>query len=325
MVAVPQSLRYKKIVATGLALNAINFARSSAMGHRVAILVPVNYMNSFFTWSRATGEVAPTGRFNNFNFVSVLTTALTGGFADQDRVANGLSFTSSDLNSLCRDPLVTTGSCANDLVMAYLMNACFGKSSYDPTDDIYNIEDGYNMVTEAQVAEAIEDSMLAEDQKALDHTYPGLAVDQQVAGADKGAVDATFKSLLAADPLRFFNESGSQIPGLFETNYSSDPADASGNNSWQLVENDTIEIPLRLVFRAPVTVLSAQDTLRNDQDAGGSAPETVIIAGETGWEDASGVTARSVVDGVVTNAVPNKANMISIRLQLKCSTPGIPW
>jgi hypothetical protein len=151
------------------------------------------------------------------------------------------------------------------------------------------------MIADSTVADAITASMAQEE--ALAAANHGAAH-----GVNKGLLDATFKSLLAADPLRFFDSSGSQIPGLFETNYSS--GDLSGNSSWQLVENDKIEIPIRLVFRAPVSVLSVQDTLRNDSPATPENPQTIIIPGEdAGWTDASGA---------------DKKNVISIRLQLKC-------
>jgi hypothetical protein len=311
------------------------------MGHRVAISLPVDLMNKFFSWTRASGEVAPTGRFTNNppgtilgtdDFTSELVKALGSPYNDMDGVANGLNFSSSALDiagDLKRDPsvynrLTDTGTTlavpgaatgvskthygANDLVMAYLMYKCFGSSAYDPTDIIYNVDDAFNMLTSEQLAQSIADSLAAEDAMANAAVQPnGKPVEQQLAGDNKGQVDAMFRGFLAADPMRYFMN-GVQIPGLFETNFSSAPGDPSVGGNWCLTVGDKIEVPLQLVFRAPVSVLSVQDNVQNPSSATPDSANTQYIAGEAATFDCNTQKA-------------NLANVVSIRLQISCASP----
>ena len=337
------TIRYRKVVCWGLSPSAINFAQAGYMGHRVAISLPVDLMNKFFSWTRASGEVAPTGRFSNNppgtvlgtdDFTSELVKAFGNPYNDMDGVSNGLNFSSSALDiagDLKRDPSVynvasdtgapagsaagavptgvsTTHYGANDLVMAYLMYKCFGSSAYDPTDIIYNVDDAFNMLTSEQLAQSIADSLAAEDAMANAAVQPnGKPVDQQLPGDNKGQVDAMFRGFLAADPMRYFL-GGVQIPGLFETNFSSAPGDPSVGGNWCLTVGDKIEVPLQLVFRAPVSVLSVQDNVQNPSSATPDSANTQYIAGEAATFDCNTQKA-------------NPANVVSIRLQISCASP----
>jgi hypothetical protein len=295
-------------------------------------------MNKFFTWTRASGEVAPTGRFNKNpagttagtdDFVSELVKAFSREYNDLDGVANGLNFSSSALDvagDLKRDPCVynkatDTGTAlaptgistshygANDLVMAYLMFKCFGSSSYDPTEIIYNVDDAFNMLTSQQLADVINASLEAEDALANAAVLPnGKAPSLQLAGDNKGQVDAMFRGFLASDPLRYFLN-GVQIPGLFETNFTCPPSDPQVNGNWCLTVGDKIEIPLQLVFRAPVTVMSVQDNVQNPSSATPDATTTTIIGGEAATFDCTAQKAAL-------------ANVVSIRLQITCAKPN---
>ena len=337
--AVPTTIRYKKIVCWGLAPQAVNFAQATTLGHRVAITLPVDLMNLFFTWSRASQEVAPTGRFTNnpvgtvagqTDFVSELVKAFGKEYNDLDGVASGLNFSSSALDmagDLKRDPCVynvqtdtgssaapkgvsTTHYGANDLVMAYLMFKCFGSSSYDPTDIIYNVDDAFNMLSSQQLAEVINASLEAEDALANAAVLPnGKPVSQQLAGDNKGQVDAMFRGFLASDPLRYFLN-GVQIPGLFETNFVCPPSDPSVGGNWCLTVGDKIEVPLQLVFRAPVTIMSVQDNVQNPSSATPDSTTTTIIGGETATFDCTAQKAAL-------------ANVVPIRLQISCGSPSV--
>ena len=340
--AVPTTIRYKKIVCWGLAPQAVNFAQATTLGHRVAITLPVDLMNKFFTWSRASQEVAPTGRFTNnpvgtvagqTDFVSELVKAFGKEYTDLDGVAAGLNFSSSALDmagDLKRDPCVynkatdtglslvtpvatgvsTTHYGANDLVMAYLMFKCFGSSAYDPTDIIYNVDDAFNMLSSQQLAEVINASLEAEDALANAAVQPnGKPVSQQLAGDNKGQVDAMFRGFLASDPLRYFLN-GVQIPGLFETNFVCPPNDPSIGGNWCLTVGDKIEVPLQLVFRAPVTVMSVQDNVQNPSSATPDSTTTTIINGETATFDCTAQKAAL-------------ANVVPIRLQISCGSPSV--
>jgi hypothetical protein len=334
--ASPTTIRYKKVVCWGLSPQAINFAQASTLGHRVSIVLPVDLMNKYFKWTRASQEVAPTGRFVSNpasigagnDFVSQLVKAFGQEYTDMDGVANGLNFSSSALDmsgDLKRDKCVynlqtDTGTAsaptgisathygANDLVMAYLMFKCFGSSSYDPTDIIYNVDDAYNMLSSQQLAEVINASLEAEDALANAAVLPnGKAPSLQLAGDNKGQVDAMFRGFLASDPLRYFLN-GVQIPGLFETNFTCPPSDPQVNGNWCLTVGDKIEVPLQLVFRAPVTVMSVQDNVQNPSSATPDATTTQMIAGESATFDCTAQKAAL-------------ANVISIRLQITCGKP----
>jgi hypothetical protein len=336
-VAKAQTIRYKKVVCWGLSPNTINFAQAGTMGHRVCVTLPVDVMNEVFVWSRATGEFSPTGRLNNphANGSSKLANALVesfgAGFFDMDGVANGLNYSTAALDmagDLKRDPSVynsqtDTGSAANpsnistthyganDLVMAYLMFKCFGASAYDPTAIIYNVDDAFNMLSSEQLAEAITDSLEAEDALANACVQPnGKAVAAQLPGDNKGQVDAMFRAFLAADPLRYFLN-GVQIPGLFETNFvalDASGADPSVGGNWCFTIGDRIEVPLQLVFRAEVNVLSVQDNVQNPSSNTPDSANTNFIKGEA----ANFNPATDKAD---------KANAIPIRLQIVCGPP----
>lgn len=328
-----QLIRYKKVVCWGLSPTTVNFAQAGAMGHRVCISIPVDVMNSIFVWSRATGELQPTGRLNNVHasgsspLTDALVLALGSGFNDLDGVAAGLNFSTTALDmagDLKRDPSVynaatqtatgisSTHYGANDLVMAYLMFKCFGSSAYDPTDVIYNVDDAFNMLSSQQLADAITASLEAEDALAAACTMPAKQVSAQAASDNKGQVDAMFRAFLAADPLRYF-KNGIQIPGLFETNFVL-PADASGadpagNGNWCLTVGDKLELPIQLVFRAPVNVLSVQDNVQNPSSSTPDSANTNVIKGEA--SNFNCATEKA-----------DKANAISIRLQIVCSAPA---
>ena len=324
-----QTIRYKKVVCFGLANQAINFASAASLGHRVLVSMPVDLMNKYFYWTRTTGTPSPIGRFKNVlppvgnvpqpTFVDTLVAAFSGDYTDLDGVATGLNFSSSALdmaNNLKRDPDVGTAignhNSANDLVMAYLMFKCFGSSAYDPTDIIYNLADAFGMLTSEQLANAIEMSLAFEDGKAA----TASAANPHVATADKGSVDAMFRAFLAADPMRYFL-GGKQIPGLFESNYTSDPADVPGpaDSNWCLTVGDKIEIPLQLVFTESVKVLSVQDNIKNPSSSTPDEVYTTCIEGDTTYATGGG-TALAPAQPSQT-----KGNTIAIRLMLVCSTP----
>ena len=337
-VAKAQTVRYKKVVCWGLSPNVINFASAGTLGHRVCVSIPVDVMNAIFTWTRATGELSPTGRLvatpaGGVSLKNALVTAMSNGFNDLDGVATALNYSSTALDmagDLKRDPSVynaatdtglsltppvannvssTTHYGANDLVVAYLMFKCFGASAYDPTSIIYNVDDAFNMLSSDQLAEAIVASLQAEEDLANACVMPnGKAASAQLAGDNKGLVDSMFRGFLAADPLRYFLN-GVQIPGLFETNFVTGTSDPSVGGNWCLTVGDKIEIPLQLVFRAEVNVLSVQDNVQNPSSNTPDSANTNFIKGEA-----------ANFNSATTKA--DKANVIPIRLQLVCSAPS---
>ena len=117
-----------------------------------------------------------------------------------------------------------------------------------------------------------------------------------------------FRALLAADPKRFM-KNGKQIDGLFETN-----PDASGAGNWCLKVGDIIEVPVKLYFTAPVTVLSVVDEVRQPSSDSPANPETVVIKGQPGADAETAYNPSE--DGAAA-----RENTMSVRLQLLCSAP----
>jgi sugar lactone lactonase YvrE len=122
-------------------------------------------------------------------------------------------------------------------------------------------------------------------------------------------VDAMFRSLLSIDPQRFYS-GGKQITGLFESNI-----DAAASGNWCLTVGDKIEVPIRLFFRAPVTVLSVVDGAKNASSDTPDEVETVFIKGEA-------ATFNSSNSDDVRDA--ERGNIMAVRLQLVCSAPVMP-
>jgi hypothetical protein len=339
MPAVPSLVLFKKVVNWGLTAQAINFAQSSFMGHRVCFSVPVDLMNEYFRWTRASGEVRPTGRFvaepttiaNLPPFATALERCLGTQYTDLDGVAKGLDYSSTALDctdDMKRDAAISNATWnysalpagaavsapaathygANDLVMAFVLNKCFGSSAFDAYDIVYNLDDGFGMLTSAQLAAAINLSMQEEEDLAEACVLPTKLLANQQPGDIKGQVDAMFRSLLSIDPQRFYN-GGKQIAGLFESNTDED---ASGN--WCLTVGDKIEVPIKLYFRAPVTVLSVTDGAKNASSDTPDQVETVFIKGEAASLDAHNPAEAAAAD---------RSNIMAIRLQLVCSAPVI--
>jgi hypothetical protein len=347
------TLRYKKVVGLGLTFQAINFAQGEFMGHRVRFNVPVDYMNQYFFWQRASGDYRPTGRFANEGrpdqddiidlptFANFLQWCLGTSYTDIDGVEDALNYSSQALdtyNESKRDhcvPNFTTVEAlvdagddaemgdvtpethygANDLVMAYVLYKCFGSSAFDAEDIVYNLEDAFGMLTSKQLADAVKDSLEEQDELAVEV----IGATAEPKPGQRGKVDEMFRALLAADPKRFFLK-GKQIEGLFETNYVCPDAsggDPEAEGNWCLKPGDIIEIPIKLVFTAPVTVLSVVDNPREPSSLSPEKPETVVIKGEVNATDATLAWEFNEEN----LAAANRANIMSVRLQLLCSMP----
>lgn len=273
MPAVATTLKYAPTVEVDLSSNKIEFADSEIAGHRVQIEISASDLTTHCLWSREAGSDRPVGSIDASGFAGLLETALAGTYTDLDAVATGLSFTTNSINN---DANKSTGANkANDLVMAYVLQKVYGLSAYDTENKVYNAKDALNMVTNAAIANAVEGS--------IDASGNGRG----------GPVDQMFRDLLAADPLRFFDASGNQEAGLFETN-----ADVSGNGNWKLVADDIIELKLEFTFAEKVSrrVVSSQQQPTNAGNTAGSRSETV--------------TEETVIAA---------GSKFQVRLQLKCT------
>ena len=339
MPAIPSLVLFRKVVNWGLTPQAINFAQSSFMGHRVCFNVPVDFMNEYFKWTRYSRELRPTGRFVNDitgvianapTFQELIERCLGAEYTDIDGVAQGLNYSSDALDTvedvkrdICVDnatwdytPLVanpataatstptSTHYGANDFVMAFVLNKCFGSSSFDAYDIVYNLEDGFGMLTSAQLAAAITASLQEEEDKASQQVLPVKEVDNQTAADDKGQVDAMFRSLLSIDPQRFFKQ-GKQIKGLFETNYICSSAVFTG---YITTANSTATAKDTLVV---TSVTSGRLSLGNvlTVASAGVAADVFIIAMAPGTTGGVGTYTLSADNGVALGTASAPVSM----------------
>lgn len=242
------TLKYSPVVSVDLSANAINFADAELDGHRVQIAVTAANMNTACTWTRAAGSDRPVGSIDSTSFKNTLEAALSTTYTDLDAIATGLSFSTGVLANA-----ENVSNNVNDLIMQYVLFKVYGLSAKDTNGKVYNTTDALNMVSNADVGTAVKASIDGNNARA-------------------GPVDQMFRDLLAADPARFFDASGIQLPGLFETN-----ADVSGNGSWQLAADDILEIKLKFVFKEQVSrrVVTAQE--QPLEPSSESVTEEVII------------------------------------------------
>jgi hypothetical protein len=232
------------------------------MGHRVQIPVSVDDLNMLFVWDRPAGSERPVGHFNadspDVSFDTILSNALSKVYTDIDGMTNGLNFSSAILDANTDSRIRKGGNVlANDLVMCYVIYKCYGSSSAPTEGVVYNLQDAHDMLSNGALVSAIHTSMANEE------------VLTSNPGADKGSIDAMFRDLLAADPSRFFDAGGRQIPGLFET-----VVDENARGNWCFVQNDKIEIAVQMRFVNAVT--------RRSVGEGEDSTESVVIpAGAT--------------------------------------------
>jgi hypothetical protein len=234
MAGVPtaQLLTYADIIDVNLSsTNDVNFADVEDYGHRVIIEMNTGALNNFLRWKRTVGSDRPVAELNSVyeaGFKMALEAALGAGYTDIDGATTGLHFGTTNLSSnpdirLRKNGIVS----ANDIPLCFVLYKLYGSSSATTLGKIYNVEDAYDMLSNTTVATAITDSFKANEGTAL---------------------DIMFRDLLSVDPYRFFNTSGVPVSGIFEVN-----ADVAGSGSWLLVENDIIEVKLKLIFNSNVT------------------------------------------------------------------------
>ena len=286
------TVRFRKLITTDLSNNQVNLASATNMGHRVQILMSVDDLNKFFIWYRPAGSNCAVGHFDPSgggmaSFASVLTSSLSTTYTDVDGVTNGLNFSSSILDANMDTRVRLNGNIsANDFVMSYLLYKCYGSSSAVTANVIYNLQEAQNMLTNAGLVGSITTSLLTEE--AL----------SSVAGVDKGGVDAMFRDLLAADPMRFFDAAGNQIAGIFETNSLND---SRGN--WNFIENDKIELRVQFNFTNSITTQGVQDPSQaisspaNTQDT-----NTVVIAAGSSFVIRLQILATDTPSGAAAKA-----------------------
>jgi hypothetical protein len=228
--AMPTTLIYGDIVDVSMSdSNDINFADTENYGHRVSITVDKSKLNEIFQWSRATGAARPTAKIGTTSgFRTALIAALGSTYTDIDGVTGGLHFGSANL-SLNTDTRIRKNSTvsANDIPLAFILYKIYGSSSVTTLGNIFNLQDAHGMLTNETVADAIIASLVAQE---------------------SGSVSTMFRDLLAADPKRYFNTSGVPVTGIFET-----ATDISGSGTWNITDNDIIEIKTKLVFNSKVT------------------------------------------------------------------------
>jgi hypothetical protein len=262
----------------------------------------VDDLNSFFVWDRPAGSDRAVGHFvaspTNVKFDDMMIASLSRVYTDVDGVTNGLNFSSAVLDANTDGRVRKDGNVsANDIVMAYLLYKCYGSSAAPTASVVYNLEDAHQMLSNGGLTLAIHNSLAAEE--ALSTS----------AGVDKGAVDAMFRDLLAADPMRFFDATGKQIAGLFETN-----ADSDSTGSWGFVENDKIEMRVQFNFTNAVTRRGVQDPAQAIASAANAEDvDTIVIPAGSKFIIRLQIVATDTPSGAAAKANAS-ANAISSAL-----------
>lgn len=250
MAPTAQTLKYTPLVNVDLSNNEINFADALLEGHRIAINVPVATLNTHFKWSREAGSDRPVGNCEDLSGLkAALETAFATTYYDQDGIVGA-----QDLSTASIANVENQTQTMNDVIMAQVLFKVYGASNQDTNGKVFNTADALNMVSNAAVAEAITTSI-------------------DVSGNGRGKpIDLMFRDLLAADPTRYFDGSGIQVAGLFET-YT----DASGSGDWALIIGDIIQVNVTFTFAAQVSrrVVSAQEQPTTAGNTAGSRSEEV--------------------------------------------------
>jgi hypothetical protein len=264
-----QLLKYADEVEVDVAPQDVNLVDFDGYGHRVQVTVDRSKLQAALSWSRAMGSARPVGHFADASgeLEAAIVAALNSSYSDTDAVSEKLSFSSAILDSNTDARIRKDGAVsANDLMMAYVLYKVYGSSAASTSEVVFNLQDAHEMLESSAYANAIIES------------FEAAELLSDASGNEKGAIDAMFRDLLAADPLRFFDASGTQVPGLFETN-----ADASGSGNWNLVDGDTIEIRTKFTFEHAVTLRTTLDVAQNLTPLPSQAnDETVFIpAGAT--------------------------------------------
>lgn len=249
MPAVATLLSYEPKIEMDLSANEVNLTSAASAGHRITAEVSAAAMNAAFTWERAVSAKRPTGHYNDVAARGLLTglgdiiaAGLDGEIVDTD--ASDLDFSTTTP----QDPRVTELKGTDRLVAAYILYKGYGSSEFTTEDVVLNPEDLSGMAQTSAVRIAILNALLAGE-----------------ANLTEKPVDKMFQDLIAADPLRFFEESGKQVAGIFETNN-----DVAGSGDWRFTTGDKVELKLVFKFKDTVTVY----------DADGAAKE-VIKADDT--------------------------------------------
>jgi len=244
--ATATTLLFAPKVELDLSSNEVNLTTAVSAGHRIEVNISKALMNSSFTWARALNSKAPTATYAAAGeFMNTIGAALAS-VNDIDGVSGGLDLTTS---SLCNDPRLAALDAGDRLLASYILYKGYGKSAFDTSGLLLNTEDLSGMLSQTQL-------VLAIDQAFIDgNTEPAVKSD----------IQAMFEDLLVADPLRFFDASGNQIPGLFETN-----VDVAGSGNWNFTDGDKIQVKVELKFKADVNVQGV-DVLDN-----GAGSQTAI-------------------------------------------------
>jgi hypothetical protein len=303
--ATAQLLKYAEVVDVDLdQTNDVNFADTEDYGHRVVVEMSTQALNDYLGWYRAVGEARPKAKLNaaaEADFKASIEAALTTGFVDVDGVTGGLHFGSDNLSTNPDERIRKEGSVsANDLPLAFVLYKLYGNSAIATLDKIYNLADAHDMLSNETVSTAITEAFKA---------------------AEAGALDTMFRDLLASDPHRFFDASGYPMPGMFET-----ATDVYGSGDWKMVQDDTIEVKIKMMFKSKVTRRGVAGREHNltatDADAAQENQQTVIspddyfyvrlqlkaVDGAGGGGDQSGGDGGGGIPGVTVTAVANNGN-----------------
>jgi len=261
--ATAQLLNYATVVDVDMdQTNDVNLADVEDYGHRVQVEISKSAVDAYLGWTRAAGAARPSASLNTAAeaaFLTAIEAALADSYVDVDGVVDGLNFSTSVLSTNTDSRIRKNGAVsANDIPLAFVLYKLYGNSAAATLDTVYNLEDAHEMLSNSSVSAAINSSLKA-----------------QVAGS----LDVMFRDLLAADPHRFFDASGIPVTGIFETK-----TDIAGSGTWNITNNDIIEVKTKLIFNSKVTRRGVAGNESNITSTDGSSTQnnqqTIISPGD---------------------------------------------
>jgi hypothetical protein len=273
---------FKKAVPFTIDSSKISVEDYSVRGHRVQLFMSVDVLNKFFYWERTVGSCQAGGHFravaeDGSTFYDALIHALSYQYNDLDGDLDGLHLSSSMLDANT-DLRIRKGGrvTVNDIIMAYVLYVCYGKTVIPTKGFIYNIQDAYDMVSNETVASAIVNSFLEEEAKGITEVYTTAPIDPLVREDSnlvkaiqrpENSIDSMFQFLRKESPLRYFTPCGTMPPGI-----SKHCVSETTRGSWKFIVNDRLEIPYQFRFLQHVTkqsVTGGSEAARRVRCSGG--------------------------------------------------------
>lgn len=224
------TIQYPELVTVNAVEHAIKFADLQLIGHRVQVPINKTILNTHFRWTVPEGQTEPVATLQNISpFIAHLSQVFSTRFIDLDSDTEGQSFDTDILNQIADARLRENNQITiNDIVMAHVLYKLYDTTNTQTKDSIFNPEDAYGMLNNESLALAIGLSLFSE---------PGTE-----------AINAMFTQLATKAPERFKDASGN-----FLWSSTANTSTPQQEGSWELQDNDCIEIRVEFTFLSPVS------------------------------------------------------------------------